>query len=188
MKALVVYESMFGNTRHIAEAIAAGLSSLVPTEVVLARDAGDDDLEGVGLVVVGGPTHAWGLSGTRSREGALADAAKHPDHLLETKPLGPGVREWLHDLDRHHGCYAAAFDTRLDKPTVLTGSAARKIQRRLHRAGLSTLAEPHSFVVTGMAGPLALGEIERATQWGQALGGAYVQMTAAGVKPAKIAG
>jgi hypothetical protein len=58
----------------------------------------------------------------------------------------------------------------------------------LHRAGFSTLAQPHSFVVTGMAGPLALGEIERATQWGQALGRTYSKMTAAGVKPAKIAG
>ncbi len=188
MKALVVYESMFGNTRHVAEAIAEGVRSSVPTDLMLARDAGDDDLADVGLVVVGGPTHAWGLSGARSREGAIADASKHPDHLLDTRPLGPGVREWLHDLERHHGCYAAAFDTRFDKPTLLTGSAARKIQRRLHRAGLSTLAEPHSFVVTGMAGPLALGEIERATQWGQELGRTYAKMTATGVKPAKIAG
>ena len=188
MKALVVYESMFGNTRHIAEAIAEGLCTSIPTEAVLARDAGEDVLEDVGLIVVGGPTHAWGISGPRSREGAVADAAKHPDHLLDTQPLGPGVREWLHDLERHHGCYAAAFDTRFDKPKVVTGSAARKIQRRLHRAGLATLAEPHSFVVTGMAGPLALGEVERAAQWGQALGSKYLKMTAAGVKPAKIAG
>lgn len=187
MKALVVYESMFGNTRHIAEAIAEGLSSSIPTEVLLARDAGNDDLEGVGMVVVGGPTHAWGMTGSRSREGAVADAAKHPDHLLDTQALGPGVREWLHDLDRHHGCYATAFDTRFDKPKALTGSAARKIQHRLHRSGFSTLAEPHSFVVTGMAGPLAPGEVERATQWGHALGLTFVKMTTAGAKPAKIA-
>jgi hypothetical protein len=187
MKALVVYESMFGNTRHIAEAIAAGLCSSIQTEVKLARDAGDEDLEGVGLVVVGGPTHAWGLSGTRSREGAVADAAKHPDHLLDTQPLGPGVREWLHGLATHHGCFAAAFDTRFDKPKAVTGCAARKIQRRLHRSGFTTLAEPHSFVVTGMAGPLVLGEVERAEQWGQALGRGFAKMTASGTKPAKIA-
>jgi hypothetical protein len=58
----------------------------------------------------------------------------------------------------------------MDKPRMLTGSASRNIQRSLRHNGFATLAEPHSFIVTGMAGPLAPGEIERAEQWGEAIG------------------
>jgi hypothetical protein len=177
MKALVVYESMYGNTRHIAEAIAEGLRCSIPAEVVLAHDAGALDLDGVELVVAGAPTHAWGLSRRRTREGAAVDATKHPDHLLESLATKTGVREWLHDLARHSGVRGAAFDTRLDKPKVVTGSAARAIQRGLHRAGVSVIAKPQSFVVTGMAGPLGSGEIERANQWGEELGRIIAQVT-----------
>lgn len=170
MKALVVFESMFGNTRHIAEAIADGLRSSIPTEVVLAGDAGSTDLGDVQLVVVGAPTHVRGLAGKRSREGAVADVAKHPDHILEAERRESGVREWLQEGKRRGGCRAVAFDTRLDKSVVLTGSAARVIQRRLGGAGFTSFDKAHSFKVTGMAGPLAPGEVERAGQWGEAMG------------------
>jgi len=135
MKAIVVFESMYGNTRHIAEAIADGLRWSISTDVVLARDAGDVHLDDVELVVVGGPTHAWGLSSKRTRVAAQQDAVKHPDHLLDTAQEGPGIREWLQEVHCNHQCRAVSFDTRLDKPKVFTGSAARSIQRRLHREG-----------------------------------------------------
>jgi hypothetical protein len=167
MRALVVYESMYGNTRHIAEAIAEGLRTSLPTETVLARDASSVDLDGVGVVVVGAPTHAWGLSGPRTREAAVLDGIKHPDHLLDADPQTDGVREWLHEVPRPVSCFGVAFDTRLGKSKLLTGSAGRAIQRGLRHSGFATLAEPHSFTVTGMAGPLAPGEIERAEQWGE---------------------
>ncbi|MEP7112452.1 MAG: flavodoxin [Ilumatobacteraceae bacterium] len=170
MKALVVFESMFGNTRHIAEAIADGLRMSIPTEVVLAGDAGATELGDVQLVVVGGPTHAWGLVGKRSRAGVVADVAKHPDHILEAAASDSGVREWLKEVKRSVACRAVAFDTRFDKPMILTGSAARVIQRRLGGVGFSRFDKPHSFKVTGMAGPLAPGEVERARQWGEAMG------------------
>jgi hypothetical protein len=177
MKALVVYESMYGNTRHVAEAIAEGLRWSIPTDVVLAHDAGTLDLEEVELVVAGAPTHAWGLSRKRTRDGAALDAIKHPDHLLESVATKTGVREWLHGLEHHVAFRGVAFDTRLDKPKVVTGSAARAIQRGLHRAGVSVIAKPQSFVVTGMAGPLAAGEIERANQWGEELGRVIAKLT-----------
>jgi hypothetical protein len=177
MKALVVYESMFGNTRHVAEAIADGLRWSIPTEVVLAHDARAIDLEDVELVVAGAPTHAWGLSRKRTRQGAAQDAIKHPDHLLESVATKTGVREWLHDLDHHVAFRGVAFDTRLDKSKLVTGSAAHAIQRGLHRAGVSLIAKPQSFEVTGMAGPLASGEIERANQWGEELGRIIAQVT-----------
>jgi hypothetical protein len=170
MRAIVVFESMYGNTRHIAEAVAEGLRWSMPTELVLARDAAGMDLVGVELVVVGGPTHAWGLSSKRTREGAEHDAIKHPDHLLDTAQGGIGIREWLRVVHFHHECRGVSFDTRLDKPQALTGSAARSIQRRLHHAGLTSFDKPHSFRVTGMAGPLAPGEVDRAAQWGEAMG------------------
>ncbi len=170
MKALVVFESMYGNTRHIAEAISDGLRRSIPTEVLSVRDAGDVDLGDVRLLVVGAPTHGWGLSRASTRESAANGAANHADHLLESASPGPGVREWLHWLPRHHNCRAVAFDTRFDQPTLHIGSAARSIQRRLHAARFSSFGEPHSFLVTGTAGPLAFGEIERAREWGEAMG------------------
>ena len=78
MKALVVYESMFGNTRHIAEAIAEGLRPSITTELVRARDAGDIDLDDVRLVVVGAPTHEHGLSREHTRDQRCSTQAGTP--------------------------------------------------------------------------------------------------------------
>jgi hypothetical protein len=89
MKALVVFESIFGNTQHIAEAIAEGLRGEVEVvEVGKARA----EIAGVDLLVVGGPTHAWGMSRAMTRSGARDQAAK-----AGTKPVseGEGVRDWL---------------------------------------------------------------------------------------------
>ncbi len=177
MKALVVYESIFGNTRHIAEAVADGLRQSIDTELIRAHDAGEIDFDDVRLMVVGAPTHAWSLSREHTRESAFLDAREHPDHLLESALIGTGVREWLHGLPRLDGCRGVGFDTRYDKPKLLTGSAARSIQRGLCAAGFSPFGEPHSFVVTGTAGPLAFGEIERAREWGEAMGHMIVGMS-----------
>jgi hypothetical protein len=177
MKALVVYESMYGNTRHVAEAIAEGLRLSIPTNVWLARDAAVADLDDVELVVVGGPTHAWGISSRRSRDAAVIEAAKHPDHLLENASVVAGVREWLHAMKRQGCCRAVAFDTRLRKPMLVTGSAARAIQRKLHGAGFTTFDKGHSFTVTSTAGPLSPGEIERAQQWGESMGRKILNLT-----------
>jgi hypothetical protein len=187
MKAHVVYESMYGNTRHIAEAIADGLRVSIPTDVALARDDSGGDLDDVDLVVVGAPTHAWGLSGQRSREAAVLDATKHPDHLFDCAPCAPGVREWLHEVKQPGTCRGVAFETRLAKPKLFTGSAARAIQRGLHRAGFETFAKAHSFSVTGMAGPLAPGEIERAQRWGVVMGLAIVGLAPRYSPPTKAA-
>ena len=188
MRAIVVFESMYGNTRHIAEAIADGLRWSIPTEVVIAGDAADMDLEDVDLVVVGGPTHAWGLSSKRTREGAKKDAIKHPDHVLDDAQAAIGIREWLQNAHFHHACRGVSFDTRLDKPQALTGSAARSIQRRLRHAGLTSFDRPQSFRVTGMAGPLAPGEIERAGQWGEAMGRTIVPRTEKKLAASRSAG
>jgi hypothetical protein len=160
-RALVIFESMFGNTRAIAEAVAEGLSSRFVTdlnEVSLAPTRMPDD---VSLVVVGGPTHAFGLTRPRTRQ----DAATQADEPL-VSPAG-GVREWLEaaELPRS-GVGAAAFDTRIDKPWV-PGSAAQGAEKRLRRLGFRVVAEAQSFYVTGTKGPLATGEVERARRWAE---------------------
>jgi hypothetical protein len=159
MRSLVVYESWFGNTRRIAEEIAAGLEGEVD---VVTVDEAAPTLEGYDLLVVGGPTHVHGLSGTRSRQGALEQGG-------HGEP-GTGIREWIAKLPNGaHGPRVAAFDTRLDKPVMLVGSAARGIARRIRQHGYTLVSEPESFFVHGTPAVLDDGELERAAEWGRSL-------------------
>ncbi|GAA4039028.1 flavodoxin family protein [Nonomuraea soli] len=157
MRALVIYESMFGNTRLIAEAVAEGLGADA-VEVGAAPDTVTMDVD---LLVVGGPTHAFGMTRPSTRKSAADQATG------ELVSKGRGLREWLSGV-RMDGTVAAAFDTRVSKPR-LPGSAAKGAVRRLRRLGVALAAPPESFYVTGTTGPLVEGELERARQWGEAL-------------------
>lgn len=161
MRTVVVYESCYGNTRRIAEAICGALG-MKGEAVLVSADDPLPDLAGVDLLVVGGPTHIHGLSTAMSRRGALKD---HPDAIAS----GVGVRGWLHDLPAGEGRSAVAFDTRIEKSVVLVGSAARGIARRLRRHGYVLVAEPESFFVLDAEGPLKEGEVERAAAWARDL-------------------
>jgi hypothetical protein len=156
MNAAVVYESSFGNTRVVAETIAAELGA-----TLYSVDDPPPDLRGLDLLVVGAPTHVHGLSGARSRQAAREQGAPGEP--------GAGAREWLERMPETPGLAAAAFDTRADKPVFLTGSAARGIGKRLERHGCTLATEPESFLVEGTPGPLAAGEAERAAAWGRSL-------------------
>ncbi len=156
MKALVVYESMFGNTEMIARAIASGLGDAC--EVTLADVATMPSVEGMDLLVAGGPTHAFGLSRPGTRQDAVRQGSTRPG------AADAGLREYLDVSPMLTGLAAATFDTKIDKPFV-PGSAARKAHRQLHRLGCRMLLPPVSFRVTGTAGPLVAGETERAEQW-----------------------
>lgn len=164
MHALVVYESMFGNTQLIAKAVAGGLSSGMDTEIVevgAAPTVIDDDVD---VLVVGGPTQAFGLSRPRTRQTAAEQAGPG---LMST---GIGLREWLDAVERgSESVAAAAFDTRFDKPHWLVGSAARGVEKCLRRLGFRVIAPSQSFFVTGTPGPLLDGEAERARRWGEEL-------------------
>jgi hypothetical protein len=154
MKSLVVFESFYGNTAAVGRAIAGALERYGPTEIVVAGRApavvGDID-----LLVVGAPTHAWGLPRRKTRP---PDATEPEDTVL--------VREWLATLaNSGRGRPALAFATRLAKPRVVTGTAATGIARRLHHRGWKRAAQPASFLVTGTGGPLREGELERAATW-----------------------
>jgi hypothetical protein len=163
VRAVVVVESMFGNTRRVAEAIAEGLRPAVEAEVLdigAAPEAIDPD---VGLVVVGGPTHAFGMSRPSTRAQAVQEAgtsAGSPD---------VGMREWLEHLGPlGAGVVTATFDTRMKSRWA--GSAAPSASKLLRRRGVPTLAPSHSFLVTDKGGPLAPGELDRAREWGAELG------------------
>ncbi|MEW6582471.1 MAG: flavodoxin domain-containing protein [Actinomycetota bacterium] len=167
MKAVVVFESLYGNTRAVAEAVAEGLRDGGDVAFLPVGDAGPEALTGADLLVVGGPTHVHGMSSERSRAAAADDARKHPEKAPPDVD-GPALRTWLDGLPRHDGRLAAGFDTRLDKPAVLTGAASHGIAKRLRRHGFAVLDE-ESFLVTGGEGPLAPGERERARAWGAEL-------------------
>jgi hypothetical protein len=164
----VVYESMFGNTRRIAEAIADGLRETVPVEIAAVHRLESWPLE-PDVVIVGAPTHVHGLTrpSTRSEAARWAeDAARGLE--LDTSASGTGVREWLAD-SLPPAEYFAAFDTRADMPKIFTGSAATAIDRTLRSRGITRLAEPVSFLVD-RENRLVTGEVERARAWGRQLG------------------
>ena len=170
MRSLVVYESWFGNTQHIAERIALALQEEGQVELMSVDDP-VPSLEGFDLLVVGAPTHVHGLSGKRSREAAVDQGG-----LGE---IGIGVRGFIAELpDGVRGPHVAAFDTRANKSVLLVGSAARGIARRLRDRGYRLAAEPESFFITGTPGPLEEGELDRATEWGTMLANGVMSPTA----------
>lgn len=165
MGAVVVYESIYGNTRAVAEAIAAGLGG---AEVLPAHVADAERLDGADLVVAGGPTHMHGMTSSLSRTMAVKGAEDEGVETEEAAGEELGLRQRLKHW-RGEGSRAAAFDTRIDRAPTLTGTAARGIAKRLRRAGFEPAAEPESFFVEDAEGPLADGELERARAWGESL-------------------
>jgi flavodoxin len=166
MKAVVVYESLYGNTHAIAEAVAEGLRQEAEVEVTAVAASSVDLVGEADLLVVGGPTHVHGMSSKLSRKGAVDDAEKKGRPAPDVD--GPPLKEWLETIGKAGGRRAAAFDTRVDKPKIITGSAARGIAHRLRGHGFDVVGEA-SFLVRDIAGPLDEGELERAKEWGRTL-------------------
>jgi Flavodoxin len=168
MRAVVVYESMYGNTHAVAKAIGEGIGPVHSVTVVPVERADRQLVEHADLVVVGGPTHAHGVSRERTRKAAVAAAAKAASTVaLDPDAQGLGLREWFASLGIL-GARAAAFDTRLRGPAGLTGRASKSISRQLRRHGCTLVAEPNSFFVT-KENHLRAGEEDRARAWGQSL-------------------
>jgi hypothetical protein len=168
MRAVVVYESMYGNTRAVAQAIGEGLRSVHDVVVVPVGRAGPEVVDAATLLVVGGPTHAHGMTRRRTREAAAEAAGKQDSTVvLEDGATGPGVREWLASLG-HLNVLAAAFDTRVDWPAVLSGRASKGIDSELGKHGAHRAATPESFLVT-KENELESGEEDRARRWGESL-------------------
>jgi hypothetical protein len=168
MHAIVVYESMYGNTRHVAEAIGRGLDVSGTVRVVPISMAEHIDPSDYDLVVIGGPTHVHGMSRESTRQAAQdAATASGGDLAIEPDATSEGVREWLGSLSTT-SARAAAFDTRLDAVPLLTGRASKGIAKLLRSGGFTLVAEPESFLVDKDTRLLA-GEEERAQAWGESL-------------------
>jgi hypothetical protein len=163
VKALVVYESMFGNTESVAGAIAGELAAEMTVEIHEVGDAPATINDLVDLVVVGAPTHAFSLSRPSTRSDAVNKGAT-PGSTER------GVREWLEQLPAGpHSESVATFDTRVEKVRHLPGSAAKKADRIAHQHGYPSAIARESFYVEDVAGPLLPGELDRARAWGRTL-------------------
>ena len=142
MKTLIIYDSLYGNTKIIAEAIGEAMPGQVTLINVIEVDI--SEIGAYDLLLIGGPTHSGGIS-----EKIEALLEEIPPSVLEGKP-------------------AAAFDTRMtNKFILLFGCAAPKIARNLEEKGSTLVGKPEGFFVSGGEGPLKEGEVERATAWGK---------------------
>lgn len=159
MKTLLVYESLWGNTRKVAETVAQALGDDVT--VLEVADAPPTPPPDTDLLVVGGPTHAFSMSRASTRRDAETKGAEG-GHALT------GIREWLGALPASD-IAIATFDTRVGSVRHLPGSAAKAAAKEARRHHLGRVVDTQSFYVADMAGPLLDGELERAAVWGRAL-------------------
>ena len=157
MHALVVYESLWGNTEQLARAIADALAPLGSVEV-FDSDTAPSTTHGYDILIVGGPTHAFGMTRAKTRAFAVQS---------HSAPRAPeqGLREWLRTLQRPETTLPVmVFDTRVDTPR-LPGSAAKAARRALRKLGFDTTTLHETFRVRGYEGPLLDGETARAVAW-----------------------
>ena len=146
MKALIVYDSVYGNTEKIARAIAEAITPSDEVKVLRAGEANPSELASIDLLIVGSPTHAG-------------------------RPT-PAIQDLLNKVPKLslQGINVAAFDTRI--PTKLVrvfGYAAGRIANNLKKKGSTLIASPEGFFVTGGQGPLKEGELERAAAWAKGI-------------------
>jgi hypothetical protein len=157
--AIVVYESLWGNTAEVARAVAEGLGS--GARALRTDEVRPEDVTGAELVVAGAPVLGFKLSSQKMRDGIRRSPGKGSAPDLSC----PLLRTWLATLPQ--GCgWAAAFDTQVRGPF---GKGAPEIGTQLEAKGYACIAEPEGFVVKGSQGPLKKGEAERARAWGETL-------------------
>jgi flavodoxin len=167
MKALIIYDSIFGQTERIARAVAGVLAEQGMVQVMKASDMTTFDLKGADALLLAGPTHAHGVS----------QAMKA---LVQSIPK-----------DALRGANVAAFATRIHIHPLLSGSAAGSLASSLRKCGGTLVVPPESFFVKSIASPpaegiqdgdkgkrdkpakraaeLEAGELERSVAWARTL-------------------
>lgn len=149
MSTVVIYDTKFGNTEKIAEAIGRGVGACGSVRVMSTAEAARSLTDRPDLLIVGGPTQQRGPS--------------------------PALRSFVDALPAQlRGVPAATFDTRYRGATWLMGSAANTTAKRLGKGGARLAAPPESFFIA-RGGPieaqgLEAGELERAEAWGRLVG------------------
>jgi flavorubredoxin len=166
MKAYIVVESMFGNSRQVADAVAAGMreaaAEVEVVEVTQAPERVPDDVE---LLVVGGPTHAFSMTRPSTRHDAVHKAHAPAAEGKEER----GIREWIAAAEAST-VRTVTYDTRVKK-AFIPGSAAKSAAKSLREHGFADAGQGETFWVEDTAGPLKPGEVERARAWGRSLVG-----------------
>lgn len=162
MKAIVVYESHWGNTAAIARAIAAGLGP--DARALSTAEAAAAVLEGIEMIVAGAPLMGFSLPNEMMLKNLSAEHSPTPPDLSH-----PSMRAWLEGLPAGRGA-GAAFETRI---WWSPGSAAKAVLQQLTELGYLPLDKPQRFIVQGKYGPLREGEVERARAWGVELAVRY---------------
>lgn len=174
-RALVVYESMFGNTEQVASAVARGLQlEGVDTGLAEVSSAPAELAAGLDLLVVGAPTHGFSLSRPSTRADAVRQGA--PQQRAEV-----GLREWLEAVpfDHRRPPEVVTFGTLVTKVRWIPKSSATSAAHVARRHGLPSTRRPMGFLVDDVKGPLLEGELERAVAWGRELGAVLVDRLAA---------
>ena len=144
MKALIIYDSVYGNTEKVARAIADAITPAYEVKVLGAGEANPSELESTDLLIVGSPTHGG-------------------------RPT-PAIQDLLNKVPKLQGINVAAFDTRITTKLVgVFGYAAGRIANNLKKKGGTLIASPVGFFVTGGKGPLKEGELERAAGWAKGI-------------------
>ena len=144
MKALIVYDSVYGNTEKIAKAVAEAITPSGEVRVLRVGEANPSELASADLIIIGSPTHAG-------------------------RPT-PAVQDFLNKVPKLQGINVAAFDTRMTTKLVkVFGYAAGRIARNLKGKGGTLIASPEGFFVTASKGPLKEGELERAAGWAKGI-------------------
>ena len=145
MNALVLYDSQYGDTERIAQAITDTLGEFGEARAVRLDPRQSVELQGLDLFILGCPTQGW-------------------------RPT-PAIQSFLEETTSEElgGLVGACFDTRFRLPRFMTGSAAKVMAAKLREKDVSLLTEPESFFVKGTEGPLRDGELERASTWARTL-------------------
>lgn len=160
MKTYIIYDSLYGNTKKIAEAIGQNISGEV--KIVPVKDVKQSALAQVNLLIVGSPTHAG-----RPTENIKKFLQNIPNDLIKDK-------------------YIAAFDTRASSSGQgwfvkmminFLGFAAIHIQKKLLQKGGVAIIEPTGFMVKGKEGPLEDKELAKAKEWGRELNNQIINKT-----------
>jgi len=169
MRAIVVYESYWGNTASVAQAIAEGLGP--DARALSTAEATAEALAGVGLIVAGSPIIAFSLPSEKTRN----DMAAKPDKKAPSPPdlSHPSMRTWLVALPLAGASgqgvaavRAASFETGFK---LSPGGAAGKILKMLGEKGYQSVAKKQRFFVKASYGPMKEGELDRAKAWGAEL-------------------
>jgi flavodoxin I len=157
MKALIVYDSVYGNTEKIALAIYEALGKGEEIAIFRVGEVKPEQFVGLDLLLIGSPTQRF-----RSMPAISSLLNGIPSNALK-------------------GVKVTAFDTRMTQKEInetpvlaffvkLSGRsayAAKSMGDMLKKKGGELITSPEGFYVDGMEGPLVQGELERAAKWAE---------------------